>query len=393
VKVGCSSNCGALGGPPNDAPNAGLYEGIDVNEHGDEKKKAPRARRRRTRAEAVAQKPQDAGFVMPAPIASKPVGDGSLADAVWAGVTPEEIELEARAAESAGTAPEAVEIGESDGEPPAEDTAADETGTSGQGRQDQAAKRKVSKNSLQDGFFAQQYHTIVGDDPLDVDVFQRYLEGTIDTYHPVAFVDKERVRRLALLYFKRGEILERAESGERRRSVLRHRRSVRFAPVMSIDELMDKDRPAIMRRSDGVAYVIAVLEGTLQSVEAATTSAAAVEAVELFEHWFGAVLQPWEQKIAPSMPGLQHPNVPTTAPEELLAWLRCRLQALQVEESRLRDEEAKLATAEEARRGVPHGKHFEKIARAAREVNREIRRLEWDLAPLRGWGPGRPRGR
>jgi len=66
---------------------------------------------------------------------------------------------------------------------------------------------------------------------------------------------------------------------------------------------------------------------------------------------------------------------------------------MQVEESRLRDEEAKLATAEETRRGVPHGKHFEKIARAAREVNREIRRLEWDLAPLRGWEAGKPRGR
>src|SRR5439155_8906833 len=121
-----------------------------------------------------------------------------------------------------------------------------------------------------------------------------------------------------------------------------HRRSVRFAPVMSVHELMDKDRPAIMRRSDGVAYVIAVLEETIQSVETATTPAEAVAAVELFEQWFGVVLQPWEEKIAPSMPGLQHPAVPTTAPEELIAWLRCRLQALRIEEPRLRNEEAKL---------------------------------------------------
>jgi len=363
-----------------------------VTKNGDESK-ALRARRARGRDEAVGDKREASGFVRPAPIATKAAGDGSLADAVWAGVLPEEIELEVRAAESAESSTDAGQAEQLDGELPADSTAADETGSSGQGPQDPAAKHKVSKNSLQEGFFAQQYHTLVGDDPVANATYDEYLQGIIDTFHPLAFVDVERARRLALLYFKRAEILECAESAERQRSVLRHRRAERFAPVVSIDDLMEKDRAALMRRSDGVRRVIADLEETLQSVETATTPAAAVEAVELFEQSFGAVLQAWEPKIAPDMPGLAHPDLSVTAPEELLPWVRCRLHVLKMEESRLCDEETKLAAAEEARRRVPHGKHAEKIARAAREVNREIRRLEWDLGFLRGSKPSNPRGR
>jgi hypothetical protein len=436
-----------------------------VNRSSDDKNKVPRTRRGRGHRDVASRAEEDPRLARRAPSVTRPAGDGSVADAVWAGVRPEDIGLDLLAAESAQRRAEAAELDQLDGEPSAEEATADQmsaeaaeldqldgepsaedtnaaqssaeagevdqvdgeppaqdatsdqpraeagdvdqsegepsaeetvssqTGTSRHGPQDPADKRKVSKNALRDGFFAQQFHTIVGDDPLAIAVFEEYLESARDTYHPVAPADKLRVYRLALLYYKRDEILECAETAERTRSVLRHRRAVRFAPVVSIAELLEKDRAALLRRSDGVGYVIAVLEDTLQAVQTATTSAAAVEAVELFEQWFGAVLQPCEEKLAPGMPGLARPDLPAATTEELMRWLRCRRLVLETEESTLRDEEAKLAAAEETRRRVPHGKHFETIARAAREVNREIRRLEWDLAPLRGSRPSYPRGR
>jgi hypothetical protein len=392
----------------NDAPSRGLAES-NVSEQ----RRVSQQRRGRSRREAADKNPEARGVRSGASSVTRPAGDGSVADAVWAGVRPEDVGLELLAQRRA----EAGEVDQLDGEPPAQDTTSDQpraeagdadqsdgepsaeeavsgqTTTSRRGPQTPADKRKVSKHALRDGFFAQQFHTIVGDDPLAIAAFEEYLESARDTYHPVAPADELRVYRLALLYYKRDEILECAETAERTRSVLRHRRAVRFAPVVSIAELLEKDRAALLRRSDGVGYVIAVLEDTLQAVQTAATSAAAVEAVELFEQWFGAVLQPWEEKLAPGLPGLARPDLPGATTEELMRWLRCRRLVLETEESTLRDEEAKLAAAAETRRRVPHGKHFETIARAAREVNREIRRLEWDLAPLRSSRPSYPRGR
>jgi len=364
----------------------------------------PRTRRGRGHRDVAPRAEEDPRLARRAPSVTGPAGDGSVADAVWAGVRPEDVGLELLAQRRAeagevdqldGEPPaqdttaqqasaEAGDVDQSDGEPSAEETVSGQTETSRHGPQSPADKRMISKNALQDAFFAQHFHTIVGDEIADIAVFEEYLGGLLDTFHPVTFLDKARVHRLALLCFKRDQILEDAETGERKRSVLRHRRAVRFGSTRSLAELMEKDPPAVMRRSDGVAYIVAELEAVVDAVETMANSAEAAATVEVFERRFGAALRLFEEKVVPNVPASLHGNVSAMAFDDLRAALRCRRQLLTIEESRLRDEEAQLAAAELARRRVPQGKHFDRIARALRETNREIARLERDLAHVRG---------
>jgi len=242
---------------------------------------------------------------------------------------------------------------------------------------------KLNKNALRHAFFSQLYENIVGNDPIAKAAVDDYLEMAIDTFHPGDPIAEGKARRLALMYYKRDQILECAETGERTCSVLRYRRSTRFKPFVSIAELMDKDRAAILRRSDGVAYVIATLEETLYAVGTAMTVDKVVTAVELFEQAFGAVLEAFEAKLAAGLPGLRHGEVSEMAIGDVVRWLRCRLHVLRAEELSLREEERTLAASEEARRRVAGTKHADRIARALREVNNEIRRLERDLEQQR----------
>ena len=67
----------------------------------------------------------------------------------------------------------------------------------------------------------------------------------------------------------------------------------------------------------------------------------------------------------------------------VLAVITRHVLILKAEATRLANEERALRAAEEARRLVPKGKHYERITRAMRETTREINHLEWCLAPLR----------
>src|SRR5262249_9744219 len=234
-------------------------------------------------------------------------------------------------------------------------------------------KRKVTRNSLEDGFFAQQEDNIVGGNSASGVVYEEIRDGLMTMSGPVNFLDKLRVRRLAALHFKRSELLERAEAGETSRSVLRYRRAVRFAtPALPAAEGLENDAAALGRRSDGVEYLSARLQGLMEDIRPMKTAAEVLAAAQVCAAKLRSARPAFHADVAEAM---------TRA--DVIATTRRHLMLLKAEAQRLASEERALSDAEEARRGVPRGKHYERIMRAMRETNGEINRLEWCLAPLR----------
>src|SRR5262249_54941448 len=197
---------------------------------------------------------------------------------------------------------------------------------------------------------------IVGRDIASGVVYEEIRDGLMTMYGPVNFLDKLRVRRLAALHFKRSELLERAEAGETSRSVLRHRRAVRFAsPALPAAEVLENDAAALGRRSDGVEYLITWLEALMKDIRPMKTAAEVLAAAQVCA-----------TKLRSALPAFHADVADPLTRADVIATTRRHLMLLKAEAQRLASEERALSAAEEARRGVPHGKHYERIMRATR---------------------------
>jgi hypothetical protein len=204
-------------------------------------------------------------------------------------------------------------------------------------------------------------------------VHEDILNGLMTMYSPVNFVDKMRVRQLASLYFKRSEMLQCAEKAETTRSVLRHRRAVRFkTPPLPPAEALEKDPASLQRRSDGVEYLVDRLEALREDITQMNTPAEVLAAVRALA-----------ATLKPALPVFEADVAELTESTAVIPIVKHHVILLKSEAHTLVNEEIVLRNAEEARRRVPHGKHYERIMRAMRETNREIKHLEWCLAPLR----------
>ena len=242
-------------------------------------------------------------------------------------------------------------------------------------------KGRITQNALDHGFFAQQKDHLVAPGASEELAYDDIVEGLMRTYRPANFVDQGRVYRLALLLYKRSQLLEPAEAGERTRSLMRHRRAVRFAtPPMAPAELLGKDPLALRRRRDGVEYLADQLE------ELRTTIATMKSPADML-----AAAQPVAGKLQAVLPSFQEDVAQSRTKADITRAVTAQHMQLNFDAQRLRDEEIALAGAEEARRLVPGSKHADKIMRAMREVNREIKYLEWCLSLL--YSPFGRRGR
>ena len=210
-------------------------------------------------------------------------------------------------------------------------------------------KKKVSRNALEQGFFAQQDDNIIGMDIASRTVYDDILNGLMTMYSPINFLDEVRIRRLAALLFKRSQLLDRAEAGETTRSVLRYRRATRFAePPTPPHELLEKDPAALQRRSDGVEYLVDVLEALIERMAEMKTEDDVVTAVQAA----AARLNSARPSFHADVTGLLERSA-------VLAVITRHVLILKAEATRLANEERALRAAEEARRLVPRGKHYD----------------------------------
>jgi hypothetical protein len=234
-------------------------------------------------------------------------------------------------------------------------------------------KRKITRNALVHSFFAEQKDHVVASDVEDQLAYDEIVAGLMHTYAPQNFVDTQRLYRLALLYYKRFYVLDRADAGEMKRSLIERRRAVRFAPApVPPDELIQRDPAALRRRPDGVEFLIGVLEQVLRVI----TPMEAAEALRMM-HTLAAELKP-------ALPVHFYEDLASTRTKEsAIAAVTHYIPYLQADAHNLRQDELALDAAMNAISRVPAGKHYDRIMRARRENTREIEKLEWTLAPLR----------
>jgi hypothetical protein len=231
----------------------------------------------------------------------------------------------------------------------------------------------VTRNALQDGFFAELEDNIVSLKGSDVLAFKELLAGLLESYRPVAFIDKLRVRRLALLHYRLAWLIDRADAAAVKGGLLRYRRAQRLAPQVPVQELLEKTPAALLQTSAGIQYLLDLMEPVVTAVADLTHDAEVITAVQEFAG-----------QVYGALPGFYDVvNAPGVTKAEVLAALDANRAHLELEVQVLAHEEYQLADTGAAIRLVPGSKRYQTILRAARATMREIRYLEWTLAQTR----------
>ena len=233
-------------------------------------------------------------------------------------------------------------------------------------------KRGVTANALQEGFFADLEDNIVGLSSGGVVAFQELHDGLCETYRPMTFVAKLRVRRLALLHYRLNFLIDRADAAAVRLALVRYRRAQRLAPAVPVEELLERNPAELWKTSAGVQYLLDLIESTVTAVATLTEDVDVIGAI----HELAARLQA-------ASPGFYATvTASDTTKTEQLAALDGLQREFQLEYQRVKNEEGELASAGAARQLVPGGRRYETLLRAARDTQREIRRLELALVDM-----------